>query len=134
MSTMRRRVLLMDDDTSTLETATLALEARGFDVTISGRRHGRVDYITRLRPDAVVLGVRLPYLVADEVLHARLSHPVLKAIPVLIVSGADPLYVEDLARESGAAGYVRRADVRSTLAARVEGIFERSVAEALPLR
>jgi DNA-binding response OmpR family regulator len=115
----RRRVLLLDDDTTSLEAATSLLEAAGFDVTISGRRFGRVDYIARLRPDMVILGVRLPYMAGDEVLSGHASHPTLKRIPVLVLSSCDPAFLEDLVTESGCAGFVRKGALREELLPRV---------------
>jgi len=125
----RPRVLLLDDDTEALETATRLLDAAGFEVVLSGRRNGRVDFIVHTRPDLVVLGVRLPYLAGDEVLTALAWHPMLKRIPVVILSASDPAYLEDLVRESGARSFVRKSELRRELLARVEaGLQPRSAA------
>lgn len=124
----RPRVLLIDDDTEALETATKLLEAAGFEVALSGRRSGRVDFIVRTRPDLVVLGVRLPYLAGDEVLTALAWHPMLKKIPVVILSASDPAYLEDLVRDSGARGFVRKSELRRDLLPSVEAGLQPSSA------
>jgi DNA-binding response OmpR family regulator len=116
---MRKRILLLDDDTRSLESATALLEAAGFDVTISGRRHARLEFIASLRPDLVLLGVRVPYVAGDEVLQAVGRHPALKQVPVLMLSGCDPAYLEEMVRESGAFGFVRKARLREELVAGV---------------
>jgi DNA-binding response OmpR family regulator len=121
--------LLLDDDTEALETATRLLEGAGFEVVLSGRRHGKVDFIARTHPDLVLLGVRLPYLAGDEVLTALAWHPMLKRIPVVILSSSDPAYLEDLVRDSGARSFVRKSELRRELLARVEaGLQPRSAA------
>lgn len=116
--------MLLDDDTEALETATKLLDDGGFEVLLSGRRSGLVDFIVRTRPDLVVLGVRLPYLAGDEVLSALAWHPMLQKIPVLILSASDPAYLEDLVRDSGARGFVRKSELRRELLARVEAALQ----------
>lgn len=129
MST-RPRILLLDDDTRVVEPATSLLEAAGFDVTISGRRHGRLDFIAGQRPDLVLLGVRVPHAAGDEILQACARHPALKLVPVLIFSGCDPAYLEEMVRESGAAGFIRKGRLREELVAGVTLALRRAAAPA----
>jgi DNA-binding response OmpR family regulator len=111
----RVRILLLDDDTHAIESATLLLQAAGFDVTISGRRHGRLEFITLQRPDLVLLGVRVPSVAGDEVLQECAQHRVLKSVPVLLLSACDTAYLDDMVRQSGAAGFVRKNRLREEL-------------------
>jgi len=111
----RVRILLLDDDTQAIESATLLLQAAGFDVTISGRLHGRLEFITLQRPDLVLLGVRVPSVAGDEVLQSCTQHPVLKSVPVLLLSSCDTAYLDDMVRQSGAAGFVRKNRLREEL-------------------
>ena len=60
----RPRILLLDDDTRAVEAATALLEAGGFDVLISGRRHGRLDFIAKQQPDLLL--VVLPVSTTEE--------------------------------------------------------------------
>jgi DNA-binding response OmpR family regulator len=119
----RARILLLHDDTRAVETATALLEAAGYAVTISGRRHGRVEFIRALNPELVLFGVRLPYVEGDEVLQACSRH--LSAIPLLILSGCDPAYLDEVVRRSGAAGFVRTLRLREELVARVAACLAR---------
>jgi two-component system chemotaxis sensor kinase CheA len=111
----RRRILLLDDDTRAIETATALLEACGFEVTLSGRRHGRLQFIAQQQPDLLLLGVRVPHVAGDEVLTACTTHPALKQVPVLLFSSCDPAYLDEMVRESGAAGFVRKNLLREEL-------------------
>ena len=121
----RTRILLLLDDARAVETATAILDAAGFAVTISGRRHGRVDYITGLDPELVLFGVKVPYVDGDEVLQAWSRHPAMKGIPLLILSGCDPAYLDDVVRRSGAAGFVRTLRLREELVVRVSECLAR---------
>src|SRR5262245_1770048 len=100
----RGRILLLDQDTRSLAAATGLLEGAGFEVVISGRQHHRLEFIGLIRPDLVVLGVGLPYMAGDEVLRGCAAGAL--SVPVLILSPSDPVFLEDLVHESGAAGYL----------------------------
>lgn len=117
---MVERILLLDDDTRSVERAVTLLEDAHYAVTISGRRHRRVDLIAELRPDLILLGVRVPYVIGDEVLQACARHPALRTIPVLIFSVCDTAYLEDMVKESGAAGFVRKLRLQEELVASVK--------------
>jgi two-component system chemotaxis response regulator CheY len=119
------RVLLLDDDTRAMEAATLLLQAAGFDVTLSGRRHRRLDFIAEQQPDLLLLGVRVPHVAGDEVLQACTRHPALTQVPVLLMSSCDSAYLEAMVRESGAAGFVRKARLREELVACVTQALSR---------
>jgi DNA-binding response OmpR family regulator len=113
----RGRVLLFDRDRHALVAATELLEQAGFEIVISGRQHGRLEYIDQVRPDLVLLGVVLARAAEDEVLRACAAGRVL--VPVLIVSAREPAILEGLVRDSGAAGYVFKPLLRDDLVARV---------------
>ena len=115
----RVRILLLDDDARAVEAATLLLQAAGFDVTISGRLQRRLEFIAQQRPDLVLLGVRVASVAGDEVLQSCRQHPVLKTVPVLLLSSCDPAYLDDMVRLSGAAGFVRENRMREELVPRV---------------
>jgi CheY-like chemotaxis protein len=111
----RVRILLLDDDTRAIERATLLLQGAGFDVIISGRRHGRLEYIRSQRPDLLLLGVKAPVAAGDEVLGACKTHPVLRDVPVLLFSSCDPAYLDEMVHEAGAAGFVSKGRVDEEL-------------------
>ncbi len=121
MSAERARVLVLDDDTRLIERVVALLQSR-HEVVISGRGHGRVAFLREIAPDLVLLGVRLPFPGGDEVLGAIRAEPPL-GVPVLVLSGADPAYLDALVRETGAAGFVRKAELEASLPRRVEALL-----------
>jgi DNA-binding response OmpR family regulator len=114
--------MVIDENAQTIARAAALLES-DYEVVICGRRIGRVELIQGQQPALVLLGVRLPFLAGDEVLRAIRATPPL-GVPVLIVSGADPAYLDDLVRESGADGWLRKNDLDTKLAPRVAALIE----------
>lgn len=98
MRTVRRRLLIVDDDPTALESLKLLLEA-AYDVCIAPSARDALDEAARgFRPDAVLLDLLMPGMdgvaLARELKRARMD------APVLVIS-ADP-DAERKARELGA--------------------------------
>jgi len=121
MSAGRPRVLVLADDTRLIERVVALLQSR-YEVVISGRSHGRVAFLREIAPALVLLGVRLPFPGGDEMLGAIRAEPPL-GVPVLVLSGADPAYLDELVRETGAAGFVRKGELEASLPRRVEALL-----------
>jgi CheY-like chemotaxis protein len=106
-------VLVVDDDRPFREAAGELLTARGFDVVgYAGRDDEAVAAVQQLRPDAVLLDVRLPGL--DGLGLARRLSGGEKA-PVVLLTSSDPNAAnQSLAIECGAVGFVPKADLVDT--------------------
>jgi DNA-binding response OmpR family regulator len=117
------RVLLVEDDASIREIATLGLEQAGFRVTPSG--DGR-DALLRFRQrpfDLVVLDVMLPSLDGLEVCREirRASQT-----PIVMLSARGELHDVVVGLELGADDYVTKPFELPELVARVKAVLRRS--------
>lgn len=103
-------ILIVDDHVQFRATARALLECDGFDVVGEAPTGGAgLDAARRLRPDVVLLDVRLPDLdgfTVAERLTASGDGPAV----VLTSSSDDPLY-PDRAVRSGARGFVAKHDL-----------------------
>ena len=120
---MNEHVLLVEDDSSIREIATLGLEQAGFRVTASG--DGR-DALARFRDrsvDLVVLDVMLPSLDGFEVLRE-----IRKAsqTPVVMLSARTELHDIVVGLELGADDYVTKPFEVPELVARIKAVLRRS--------
>lgn len=103
-------VLVVDDDPSFSEAVGELLSARGFEVVgYAGDEDEAMVAIQQLRPDAVLLDIRLPGSDGLD-LARRLStgHPA----PAVLLTSSDPDAANQrLALESGAVGFVPKAEL-----------------------
>jgi two-component system response regulator MtrA len=118
-------VLLVEDDASIREIATLGLEQAGFHITASG--DGR-DALLRFRQgtfDLVLLDVMLPSLDGLEVCREirRESH-----VPIIMLSARSELHDVVVGLELGADDYVTKPFELPELVARIKAVLRRSVA------
>ena len=120
---MNEHVLLVEDDASIREVATMGLEQAGFRVTASG--DGR-EGLLRFRQgsfDLVVLDVMLPSLDGFEVLREIRGE---SRAPVVMLSARDELHDIVVGLELGADDYVTKPFELPELVARIKAVLRRS--------
>ncbi|HVU01683.1 MAG TPA: response regulator [Polyangiaceae bacterium] len=99
------KIMVVDDDETTLRIVGAALQSRGHTVIERDTALGTTLAILREKPDIVVLDVLMPGLAGDKL--ASLIEQETRSPPIVLFHSSLP--VEELAalvRSSGAAGYV----------------------------
>jgi DNA-binding NarL/FixJ family response regulator len=107
---MARTVLIVDDHPSFRSSARMLLEAEGYEVV--GEAEDGASAISaakRLRPDFVLLDVQLPDIDGFEVARRLSSNGSGPAI--VLVSSRDLSDIGPLAVDSGARGFISKADL-----------------------
>jgi DNA-binding response OmpR family regulator len=123
---MNEHVLLVEDDASIREVASLGLEQAGFRVTPLGDgREGLLQF--RREPfDLVVLDVMLPTLDGFEVLR-EIRHD--SQTPVVMLTARSDLHDVVVGLELGADDYVTKPFELPELVARMKAVLRRSAAD-----
>ncbi len=122
---MDEHLLLVEDDASIREIATLGLEQAGFRITATG--DGR-DALIRFRQgtfDLVVLDVMLPSLDGFEVLKEIRGE---SQAPVVMLTARSELHDVIVGLELGADDYVTKPFELPELVARIKAVLRRSTA------
>jgi len=84
-----RRILLVDDDENVLMLLRTVLALDEFEVTTCTDGQEALDLARMSRPDVVVLDVMMPGLDGNGVLRALKSDPLLRDIPVVMLTARD---------------------------------------------
>jgi CheY-like chemotaxis protein len=84
-------VLVVDDDPDIRETLSELLDANGYEVLEAENGQIALDVLksTPRFPCVVLLDLSMPVLDGREFLRRRASDPILRSIPVVVVSGSD---------------------------------------------
>lgn len=117
MSSGRRRVLIVDDDESTVEVLKRFLLTKGFDTVEAKDGQSAIDLAKRIRPDLILLDIMMPDLSGDVVCKALKDDHETAAVPVIMTTAKRER--EDLINglDVGADDYVRKPfDVYELLA------------------
>ncbi len=98
-----RRVLVVEDDRSVLETLVHVLTVHGFAVTATGSVVGALSLVRQQRPDLIILDLGLPYRSGVSFLTELKADQETQHIPVIVVSALlDLLPIEHRALVAGA--------------------------------
>ena len=123
---MDEHLLLVEDDASIREVATLGLEQAGFAVTSAGDgREGLIQF-RQGHFDLVVLDVMLPSLDGFEILREIRKD---SQAPVVMLTARSDLHDVVVGLELGADDYVTKPFELPELVARIKAVLRRSTAE-----
>ena len=103
---MAHRILIADDDPSTLEGLRALLMAWGYEVETAPDGRAALEKIASLRPAAVITDVVMPVMTGLELLDAlRIARP---APPVIVLSAHSSLDALLIATAAGAFAYLTK--------------------------
>ena len=130
----KKKILVVDDNQVILKTISLKLESHGYDVRTAEDGAGAVSVTRKEKPDLILLDLSFPpdvgngggvpwdgFLIMQWL--RRLDEA--KHIPIIVVTGGDPVKYKDRAIAAGASGFFHKpinndelmAVVQQTLAA-----------------
>jgi DNA-binding response OmpR family regulator len=82
-----RTILIVDDDRSVAETFARMLKLEGFSVATALDGEAGLEVADAVRPDAIILDLRMPIVNGLQFLRSIRSRPQLVEVPVAIVTG-----------------------------------------------
>lgn len=84
---LTRTILIVDDDRSVTDTFARMLKLEGFGVATALNAESGLELADNIRPDAIILDMRMPITNGIQFLRQVRSRPHLVEIPVAIVTG-----------------------------------------------
>ncbi|MGD8727168.1 MAG: diguanylate cyclase [Gemmatimonadales bacterium] len=120
MTTRAAKILIADDDRTTLTTLALALERRGYQVVQVQDSHDVLSTLDRERPDLLMLDILMPKLDGLQLLRRVKADHRWQDLPVLMISVLAPEEATVSALGLGASDFIAKPFRTEELAARVE--------------
>lgn len=93
------RILIIDDDRTTVKLLQTLLEMDGFEVLVAARGQMALEMARERKPDIILIDFHLSDMDGVDVLTQFRSHPTFARTPIVMASG---LNVEDEALNAGA--------------------------------
>jgi len=104
------RVLLVEDDEATRESATLKLRREAFEVVIKEDGHEALECLREDQNfDVILLDLQMPRKDGFEFLEKKNENPLLRNIPVIVFSNLNQREHIDRAIQLGVKGYLVKA-------------------------
>lgn len=115
------RILIVDDHEALRAGVRTVLEARGLEVCGEASNGlEALEKVSQLRPDLVILDITMPVL--DGFTAAREIHKRLPGVGILLLSMHESASMVNVAKSSGASGYVAKSEGIARLLRAVDAI------------
>jgi CheY-like chemotaxis protein len=124
-ATERGRVLLVDDDPDHRELLRRHVTQLGHEILAAEHGGQALELLEAARPDVILLDIHMPVMDGFETLAALKDHPVLREIPVIVLSALDDISSVARCIELGAEDYLHKPANAVLLNARLAGALTR---------
>lgn len=105
---MAIRVLITEDEPNIVESLTFILQRAGYEVAAVLDGEAAVRRLRSDPPDIMILDIMLPKMNGFEVLKLIKTDPVLKSLPVVILTAKGQAHDRELAEQIGADAFVTK--------------------------
>lgn len=126
MGTLRKRILIVEDNRELLNLLRLNFKAAGFSVATAGDGIEAVKKARSLQPDAIVLDLVLPELDGFAVCETLRKIAATAHIPILVLSGLTSQLSRLAGLESGATDFFTKPANPSTLIKKIEDLVAKA--------
>lgn len=126
MSDTQKLILIVDDDKDLREILSTKLSNAGFRVDQAPDGSSGIQKAKELKPDLILLDVRMPGMSGVEVLAQLKADPELAGLKVIFLTNLGEAKEEDswvdtkFAKEAGAVGYIRKTDNLDKIITRID--------------
>ncbi len=104
---MAKKILVVDDEPDILQVAVFRLKKAGYEVMQAVNGREAIELIKTLRPDLVLLDLRLPEVSGFDVCKTIKADDTLKSTPIIIFT-ASVNSLDEKIKEIGADGYLSK--------------------------
>ncbi len=112
-------VLIVDDNHNNVQVLGSLLAGEGFKLAVANSGKDALDYLSRKRPDLILLDISMPIMDGFEVCQIIKANPLISDIPIIFISALDAPEEKVKAFEIGGADYVTKPFEPMELLARV---------------
>ncbi len=122
---IRPLVLVIDDDDMSRRMVQLAIDPQRWELAIAVDSAGALGQLRSLRPDVILMDVRLPGMDGVALTRHLKASPLLRGIPVVMMTGDARRETLLSSMEAGAAAFVVKPVTRVALDAKLDKIVPR---------
>jgi CheY-like chemotaxis protein len=137
----RKKILVVDDSLVILKTVSMKLAANGYDVVTAEDGSAAVSAVRKEKPDLILLDLSFPPDVAPGggvawdgflIMNWLRRLEEAKNIPIIVITGGDPVKNKDRALAAGAANFFHKPIDNDGLLAVIQQTLAKGTVEPLP--
>ena len=123
------RIVVVEDSETQAYKLRLLLEEQGWEICVAGTAEAALAALGDPLPDLILCDYNLPGMRGDEFCRRIRTNLNTRDIPILMITASAPETAEIQSLESGADGYVSKAESIETLTARVRALLRKAPAQ-----
>lgn len=124
MTEKNKKILIIDDDLRMDRMLTFLFDSQGFIVKFSERGRDAFELLNDYRPDVILLDLLIPEMDGFEICDKIKKDPLLKNIPVIVLSALPSHAHKDRALSLGACDYIEKPFVAVDLLNKVKEVVK----------
>ncbi len=105
----RRRILLLDDSTITLEMEKAVLEGRGHAVAVASNLLEFQDRMAEFQPEVILTDLMMPDVSGNDIVRVLKQDFHTEKIPIILLSSRPDEELAPIAEAAGADGYLSKS-------------------------
>jgi DNA-binding response OmpR family regulator len=123
----RKKIVLIDDSELVREMMCVQLEDQGYEVITLDNQFALSQVLGKEKPDLVLVDVGMPALSGDVLVRISNGYKGLHKCPMVLFSDRSANELSVLARDCGAAGFIRKTSDAVLLAREIEKFLPRPI-------
>jgi DNA-binding response OmpR family regulator len=127
---MPKLITIVDDEEDILELLSVNLKKNGYSVQTYGNASDLFKQINKKIPDLMILDIMLPDMDGYDICKKVKNDPVLKSVPIIMLSAKSEETDKIIGLELGADDYVTKPFSPKELVARVKAVLRRTETKA----
>lgn len=127
---MPKLITIVDDEEDILELLSVNLKKNGYNVQTYGNASDLFKQINKKIPDLMILDIMLPDMDGYDICKKVKNDPVLKSVPIIMLSAKSEETDKIIGLELGADDYVTKPFSPKELVARVKAVLRRTETKA----
>lgn len=102
----KKKILIFDDDTATLEVVSIIFQEIGYEVEIAETADHILSVVSVFLPDLILMDINIPMIGGIEATRLLKNHESYNSIPVIFVTAKND--IEKISSQSSADGYLSK--------------------------
>ena len=125
---MKKRVLLVEDNESTIDVVEMELKCLGYDVTTAKDGLDALKMISELAPDLVIMDIQMPKMDGFEAVRQIRANPKIQNVPILAATAKALKGDREKCLAVGCDGYIAKPFTHRELDSAMNEVFKRRLA------
>lgn len=121
---MSKSVLIIEDEPFIIEALSFLLEREGFQLSAYSDGEGCIDFITKIKPDLIILDMMLPNISGMQILENLRNSTEFQNLPVLMLTAKGQTKDRQAAENAGASLFMTKPFSNDEIIANVHKLLQ----------